>query len=60
MDGYGLLAERFAQHPGGAVEFSGLLVLPAGSEVRVVLLGFGADGRIRQIAAQIGDCAPMS
>jgi hypothetical protein len=60
VDEYELLAERFAERPGAAVEFSGLLVLPAGPEVRAVLLGFGGDGRIRQIVAQIGDCAPMS
>ena len=60
VDEYELLSERFADRPGAAVEFSGLLVLPAGSEVRAVLLGFGEDGRIRQIVAQIGDFVPVS
>ena len=55
-----LLSERFAERPGEAVEFSGPLVLPARPEVRAVLLGFGADGRIRQIVAEIGDSAPVS
>jgi len=60
VDEYELLSERFAERPGGAVEFCGLLVLPAGTAVRAILLGFGGDGRIRQIVAQIGDCAPVS
>ena len=60
VDEYELLSERFADRPGGAVEYCGLLVLPAGPEVRAVLLGFGEDGRIHQIVAQIGDSAPVS
>lgn len=60
VDEFELLSERFAERPGGAVEFSGLLVLPAGPAVREILLGFGEDGRIRQIVAQIGDSAPVS
>lgn len=54
VDEYELLAERFAERPGGAVEFSGLVVLPAAPGVRAVRLGFGGDGRIHQVMAEIG------
>ncbi|MGH6655834.1 MAG: hypothetical protein ACRDVE_11595 [Actinocrinis sp.] len=49
VDEYELLAERFADHPDRPVQFSGLVVFPAGRAAGPVRAGRDRDGRCTRI-----------
>lgn len=51
VDEYELLTERLRAHPGEPVEFSGLLVLPAGRQVRTLRAGYDDADRLTRLAA---------
>ena len=51
VDEYELLTERLRAHPREPIEFSGLLVLPAGHRVRTLRAGFDGADRLTRLAA---------
>jgi hypothetical protein len=51
VDEYELLAERFLDRPGRPVEFSGLVVIPAGPRIGAVRAGYDGAGRLARLAA---------
>lgn len=51
VDEYELLVERLRERPGEPIEFSGLVVLPAGRRVRTLRAGYDRSGRLTRLAA---------
>jgi hypothetical protein len=51
VDEYELLTEQLRAHPGEPIEFAGLLVLPAGRQVRTLRAGFDDADRLTRLAA---------
>jgi hypothetical protein len=50
VDEYELLAEQLVGHADEPVEFSGLLVLPAGGAIRTLRAGYDGEGRLTRVA----------
>lgn len=51
VDEYELLTEQLRANPGEPIEFAGLLVLPAGRQVRALRVGFDDADRLTRLAA---------
>lgn len=51
VDEYELLTERLQAHPGEPIEFFGLVVLPAGRQVRKLRAGFDDADRLTRLTA---------